>query len=335
MQEALSTSDFPILFADILDREMLQQYQQLPAVWRDFATTTTVRDFRPKKFFDLLGGRAILDPVGELAEYPARDVTDAKYQLSVGKYGGRFALSWEAIVNDDLDQLRDLPNRLAQGSRDTESYYATAAVASATGPNAGLFGATKLPAGTTGKGSAASSNVLTGNPALTTQSLSDALTTISTRRDSEGRPIYVQGYILMVPPALEVAANNIINASEIRDVTGNRTVILTNWLAGRVRVVVNPWLPYLDVSANVNTTWYLLPAPANGRPAVVVGFLRGHETPDLRVKASTGQSIGGGALAPTDGSFEVDDIQYRARHILGTTSLDPLTTAASNGSGTP
>src|SRR4051812_18024070 len=33
LEEAMSTSDFPLLFADIIDREMLGRYAEWPTVW--------------------------------------------------------------------------------------------------------------------------------------------------------------------------------------------------------------------------------------------------------------------------------------------------------------
>lgn len=50
------------------------------------------------------------------------------------------------------------------------------------------------------------------------------------------------------------------------------------------------------------------------------------------MKADTGNSLGGGSLSPEDGSFEIDDIQYRVRHVLGGATLDPIATYVSNGS---
>lgn len=314
VSEALSTSDFPKLFGDILDRELLAQYEQLSPIWPMFARRTVVRDFRPKKWLDLLGGRAILEGVGQGAEYPARGLTEEDYELTVAKYGARLPLYWEMFVNDDLDAFRDAPTRLAQAARDTEDYNATALVTSATGPTSffsGNGGITSLP--------------------LTTDNLSAALTAISTRRDSENRPIQVSAYVLMVPPALEVAANNILNATLIRLKSTNQDIEVTNWLRGKVTVVVNPWLSVIDVSATSAATWFLLPAPSTPRPAVVVGFLRGHETPDLRVKADTGQRVGGGSIPAEDGSFDTDDIQYRVRHVTGGTTLDAIAAYASDG----
>jgi len=320
LSESLTTSDMPSLLGGVFARELLATYEQLPQVWSEFASRTVVNDFRPKTIIDLLGGRARLDPVGERAPYPARAPSDGKYALQVGKFGGRVPLSWEMLVNDDLGALRDLPNRLAQGARDTEDYLATSALLGAGGPNTGFYKA--------GNGNAP----ITGAPsALTTQSLSDALIAVSTRRDSENRPFQISSFVLMVPPALSVQANNIVNALEIRDIVGTRTTIVANWLSGKVKVVVNPWIPVIDTSGTAASTWYLLPAPSTARPALQVGFLRGHEVPDLRTAADTGQSLSGGSLSPEDGSFEDDTITWRIRHILGTTTLDPIATYVSKG----
>jgi hypothetical protein len=329
LQEALSTSDFSYIFGDVLDRELLATYQSLPSFWPQFARRSTVNDFRQKRYVDLLGGQGLLEKVDQLAPYPQRKPTDNNYTLQVAKYGGRFSLSWEDMINDDLSALRELPNRLAQGAHDTEDFVATSLVASAAGPNAAFFGGTALNVVTKAGGS----NLITGNPALATNSLSDALTAVQSRRDVDNRPIVITGFVLMVPPALEVTARNILNATEIRTTVGGQQVIVGNWLANRVTLVVNPWLPVVDQSANSATTWYLLPKPETARPGVVLGFLRGHETPDLRYKAEAGMAVGGGEVPAQEGSFDVDDIAYRVRHVLGGTTLDPIATAVSNGSG--
>jgi hypothetical protein len=325
--EALSTSDFPTIFGDVLDRELLAQYDQLPAIWPQFARRTVVRDFRPKKFIDLIGGRGILERVDELAPYPSRTADEGEYELTVAKYGGVIGLSWESIVNDDLDMFRDLPTRLAQAARDTEDYIAAGLLTDGDGPNATLFSATAVH-GT-------SSNLLAGNPALSTNALSAALAAIGARRDTEGRPIAISGYVLVVPPGLEVTALQIINATtiELGAAADTQRVTVNNWLRGKVTVVVNPWLTVRDLGANAATSWYVLPVPSASRPGLVLGFLRGHETPDLRVKADTGQRVGGGTINADEGSFENDDVAYRARHVVGGTTLDPIGAAYSNGSG--
>jgi hypothetical protein len=334
LQEAMSTSDFSYIFGDVLDRELMQSYQSIQPVWQEFARRSTVNDFRPKHYVDLLGGQGLLERVGQLAPYPQRKASDNQYILQAQKYGGRFSLSWEDIVNDDLGALRELPARLAQGARDTEDFVASSILSAGSGPNPAMFGSTALSVVSPGT---AGGNLLAGNPALSVQALSDAITAVQSRRDVDNRPVVIRGFLLVVPPSLEVTARNILGATEIRigntAVSNGQQIIVGNWLSGKIRLVVDPWLPVVDLGANAATTWYLLPDPASARPAAVLAFLRGHETPDLRYADAGGMAVGGGAVPAQEGSFENDDISYRVRHILGATSLDPIATAVSNGSG--
>lgn len=330
LQEALTQSDFPLLFGAALDAKLLNAYQGIEPVWPKFAAKEIVPDFRAHTWLDLLGGQGALSLVPERAPYPRRNISEGTGSFTIAKYGDTFGLSWEMFINDRLNAFRTLPDKLAVSGREMEDRIATAQVVGAAGPNAALFGAAVVK----GVGGATSSNLLSGNPALSEAAVEAALTEISTRRDYDDRPIVINAAILMVPPALQVTAERIVGATEIRDVDGTRTVVRTNPLAGRVRVVVNPWLTVIDVSANAATTWYLLPEPtAGGRPAVALGFLAGHETPDLRVKNDQGNRVGGGSIAPEEGSFEFDTIDYRVRHVLGGGPVDANATAVSNGSG--
>ncbi len=68
---------------------------------------------------------------------------------------------------------------------------------------------------------------------------------------------------------------------------------------------------------------------APGRDA----FLRGHEEPELFIKEPNARRVGGGPVDPMDGNFENDSIDYKVRHVLGVSRIDPKATVASNGSG--
>ena len=108
-------------------------------------------------------------------------------------------------------------------------------------------------------------------------------------------------------------------------------------IAGRFTVVESPWLPLIDLSADAATTWYLVPAGGNTErgPAIVTAFLRGHESPEVRVMGDTGRTLGGGDVSAFEGSFSHDDIQYRVRSIVGAAGIDNSAVAVSLGDGTP
>ena len=325
--EAMTTSDFSHLFGDILDRQILAKYQQAPVQWDAVARRGRVRDFRTVKRFTLDGGEAVLSEVKQQAEYPAAALTDGEYSYAVKKYGRRVALSWEALINDDLDAFRDIPSRLGNAARRTEERFATALFAASTGPNATFFSSGNKNLVTAGAGSA-----------LSVSSLQAAYTLLGSQVDTEGAPIYVDGVTLMVPPALEVVALNIVNATEILAAagggvgTGGDQVRAQNWMRNKVRVVVNPWLPIITTTGTVgNTAWYLFANPSTGRPALEVGFLIGHETPELFQKSPNAVRVGGGLITPEDGDFDTDSSEWKLRHVLGGTLMDSKSAVASPG----
>lgn len=319
VMETMTRSDFPLLLGAAYGRELIQEYNGITPVWQSFARRSVVPDFRPKKLTELLGGRAGLDKVAEAAEYKARALSEAEYEFTVDKYGARIPLTWEMLINDDLDAFSDLPTRLATAARETEDIVVTKSLlaASGSGVNTSFF-------------KTANGNAPTALP-LTADNLETALQAIKTRKDPEGRPIILRGAVLVVPSALEMTARRILEAVEIRRGTDPVT-IEPNYMRGVVTLVVNPWLDVLNTGAKAAGTWFVLPNPATSRPAVVAGFLRGHETPDLRTKADTGNRIGGGTITPEEGSFDDDTIQYRIRHVLGGATVIPTETYVSNGS---
>jgi hypothetical protein len=86
------------------------------------------------------------------------------------------------------------------------------------------------------------------------------------------------------------------------------------------------------LTSSGDTSWFLF-AEYDDRPALDIGFLRGHEQPEIFYKAPNASRIGGGAVNPLDGDFDTDSVEYKVRHVLGGCRMDPLTTVASNGSG--
>lgn len=324
-QEAMSTSDFTYLFSDIIDRQLLAIYQHMPVMWQSIARRGRVRDFRTVNRFTLDGGQAVLAEVKQAQEYPAASVTDGRYQYAVKKYGKRLPFTWESFINDDLDALRDMPQRLADSARFSEEKFVTDLFAGSTGPDGTYF-------------ASGNANIVTANPALSVAGLTTAFNVLAAQTDTDGNPIYVNGVVLVVPPALEITAQNIINATEILaadgggDGTGNNQLRVSNWLRNRVSVLVNPWLPIISTT-NGNTSWYLFADPSVGRPAMEVGFLIGHEAPELFMKSPNATRVGGGAADPMDGDFDNDAIDWKVRHVFGGVLLDPKSAVASNGTG--
>ena len=313
VEEALSTSDlFKSATGDVLDREMLAQYEAMPPQWSKFSSRTTVRNFKPKQLRDLSGARNRLELVPELTEYPSADYAISERSIAVKKYGRRFGYSFEAKINDELDELAQVPGEFANAARLTEDYLSLQLMVNPlTGaPNTAFFNV--------GNG-----NLGTG--LLNQDNLQAAVTTVSTKRDSDGNLLTPGPLQLVVGPALSFTAQRLINQTEVRVTTGSTTTVEPNPLRGRVTLTVLENLP--------GTAWFVLPLPSAPRPAFYTAFLRGWESPDIRYKADQGARAGGGQVGVDDGSFDVDGVYWRVRHIVGAAHGDPKFTYASDGLG--
>jgi len=322
LQEAMSTSDFPLLLSDILDRQLLGSYQEVAPVWQNYIKRTVVPNFRNVERYAVDGAEGPLPEVGQLEEYPEGELQEAKDEFKVRKYGKRLDLSWETLIDDDLDAFSNLPSRLAKGARRTEQRAATNLYVDATGPHASLY-------------TGGFNNIVPGNPELSIDGLTAALTHLSTYRDEDDEPIDFSMVHLVVPPALEVPALQIMNATEIEiDNSSEQRMRTANWMKNRLRLHVDPYIPVVATGAEGNASWFLFADPNSGRPAVTLGFLRGHETPALYERAPNARRVGGGEVME---SFEDDSRAWRVRHVLGggrlTNTGGAKATVASDGSG--
>lgn len=326
LAEAFSTSDFKLAAFKELDSEMLQQYTELPTVWSQYTDTTLTNDFRPKRLLSRWRNTIGFARVPELTEYPAEDQRESSaYAISVAKYGRRFALSWESWLNNEaVGELEDLPGELARQARETETIAALSnlllvgANGTATDVNTDFF-------------KAGNGNAPTALP-LNRANLKTVLDSMAVKKDPNNkRQIGAPELVVVIPKALESAMLAIVTPTVIRTtISGTETEQANEFR--NLSYVVEPMLDYLNSHAKAATTWFVVPKPGSPRPALWLARLRGHETPDLRIKADTGQRIGGGDISALEGSFEIDDIQYRGRHVVGNQVADPLFTYASYGS---
>ncbi len=207
IREALTTSDFPFLFGDVLNRQVLASYQAVDPVWKAFVKMSTVSRIYPQVGgyrFAITGGDQFLAEVAEKAEYQASDRSEAKYELSVKKYGRQFDISWEAMINDDLGALKDTPTRFAMAAVRTEHRITTNLYArdySAVNHNTNLYSD-----GVVGEVNAVTSLLTIANLEAGVQAMASWL-------DAGGEPIQNRAKFLVVPPALEFTGMQILNSA--------------------------------------------------------------------------------------------------------------------------
>lgn len=326
LQEAMSTDDFPLLTGDLMYRQLLGNYADIAPVNRAIAQKVTVKDFRELNLYTIDGATEMPASVKELAPYPETQFSEDTYSVRVGKFGRRMAMSFEMLVNDDLNAFQSRPGRMAVGCAYMEDKTLTELYADANGPHASFF--------TSGNG-----NKLAANTALSTPAVQAMLNLFADQRDADDNPIVITESFLVIPPHLEVTARNILDALQIELTenggTSNQKLIARNWMAGKLKLIINPWLPIVSTT-NGKTSWYIFASSGgSSRPAMVYATLRGRETPQMMMKAPNSINLGGGDVSVMEGDFDIDAIDYKVRHFFGATRIDPKMAVASNGSGTP
>ncbi len=315
LREALTTSDFPYLFGDVLDRQVLAAYQAVAPVWKSFVRMGTVPRIYPQiggYRFAMTGGDQYLAEVPEKGEYQASERGETRYACYVRKYGRQFDISWEAIINDDLGALQDTPQRFSRAAVRTEHRLVTGTYV------ADLVAAANLYAAANGN---------SGGLALTIQNLEDTVEAMIAFTDANGEPILNRPKYLVVGPGLEFTARQIITSAlkmwaTDADVglTAPTPYPMTNVISQfGLQLVIDPYLPLY--APNARLSWFLFADPAD-IAAMECDFLVGHERPEICMKASDKVNIAGGSIGPMEGDFATDNIFYRVREVFGCNRLD-------------
>lgn len=109
-----STSDFPAILGNTVGRTMRDAYSLAPRTYQAFSRRTTASDFRLMTRIALSDAPA-LEQVNEGEEYTFGTMGDEAVSYKVLKYGKRMAITWETIINDDLNAFSRIPTAI--GSR--------------------------------------------------------------------------------------------------------------------------------------------------------------------------------------------------------------------------
>lgn len=311
LSEAISTTDLNAAFTRSLKDKLIADYAAAPRVWNKIAKRNVLEDFKPAFFREFRwdeglqvethAGIAVpsgsLARVPELTEYPTFKFSTSENQIQLYKHGARLPFSWEAVINDEWGFIQSIPGNMVRMALNTEETEAFGAIVDAAGPKTSVFG------------------TIDTKP-LTLDNLTAAKTAVR-KRKVNGRSVTVPKFALVVPTAMQDQARALLAITTYEETEGTKKFV-TSTNNGDVELVVADVLNTLDKTANVDTTWYLVPIGGTDgvRDSILLSFLRNNETPDLRVSGLTGSYLGGGNVPGLEGSLLNDDVSYRVRHVV-------------------
>lgn len=288
LREAMARDDFPLLLQDSMNKVLLNAYRGVQSTWRQWTKPGDVPDFRLQHRIKMSEAEDLL-LVAELDEYKGSTLSEADNTYRVYKYGRKFGVSWETLINDDLQAIKDQPARFGRAAARNIATFAV-----------GLL-----------EGTSASSTV---TDALSEDSLPAAIIEFMERTDSLGNLIGARPEFLIVPPALEFTARRLLESTTVVVAGSTDTAIGNkNVLEGIQTLCVEP---FLSSSAD----WYLASSP-NDIAGIEMGFLRGHKEPEIARKRGDWEPLQSPYEFP-ESSFDNDSIEYRVRYVYGGARID-------------
>jgi len=290
-----TTGSFPNLLLDAANKTLLAAYEEATYTWSIWARqAASVDDFKPINRIRL-GESPDLEAIPEGAKYPEGAMADAKTSYSVQKYGKQFTVSWETVINDDLDALSRIPAMHGNAARRLQNKKVYEVLTSNPTMSDGfaLFSASH----------ASGSNVSGGAGAPAVGTLNTGYQQMMLQKGINSDAILgLTPSFLIVPPGYSATGLEIVNSQSYNAANNNEGVINIYGVNGvrPLQVVVEPIL-----HASSTTNWFLA-ANTNQVDTVELAFLSGEESPVLT----------------SEQDFDTDCYKYNVRQTFGVAAID-------------
>jgi hypothetical protein len=277
----MSTSDFPAILASTVNRSLRAAYEQAPRTFTGWARQSTNKDFREKSLLQL-SGMSQFSKINEGGEYKLATFSDTAEKYSLSKYGAIIAITWEALINDDLSAFSRIPMMIAEEAAALEGDLVYAALIGnpAMADGVALFHANHANlAGTAG--------------AISDVTLGAGRAAMRKQTGANGRVLELAPEILIVGPDKEVEANKYTSTSFV----AAKSVDINPAFNTSLRVIVD--------SRVTGNQWYLASMP-NRVDTVEYAYLEGEN----------------GLFTTRREGFEVDGVEIKARHVFAAKAID-------------
>lgn len=291
--EMVTSKDLPLFLQSTIDATVQAYYRRVQSQWRRYTVTDTVPDFNPVTFRRIYTDDE-LDLILEGEPYREGQLHEDTYSWKVAKYGKLLKVTYEALVNDDARQLRQMASQYGRMIAELEPKLVAEfldglaiSLDTAAAPLSGIF-----------------------DEAL----IEEAMLAFRTQTNENGRRIVAIPRFLVVSPKWLNTAITLLRPS---------TPLDFNILGGALEIIEEPYL--------VNEDHAFIFADPQVMPAVEVDYLA--VPGDNRENYSNGPRTfwEGGEVAQALPSqvglfgegFRYDTLNYKVRHVLGIGSPDP------------
>lgn len=281
-----STSDFPVLLENAMNKTLRAAYDIAPDTWSRFSVTSSVSDFRAHNRYRL-GSFGNLDALNELGEFKNKAIPDGeKSSISISTKGNVINLSRQAIINDDIGAFLGLSGMLGRAARRSieADVYALLASNPVMADGFALF-------------STQHANLATTPAAVTIDSIEAGRQAIAKQKDISGNDFLDLRPEIFVGGMGTGGDARMINEAQYDPDTANK-LQRPNKVRGLFRDVV-------DSPRITGTEWYLFVNPSVA-PVIDVAFLDGNQEPYLELQ----------------NGFDVDGARWKVRLDYGVAAAE-------------
>lgn len=280
-----STSDFPLIFANVLHKTLLGAYSAIPDRWRSICAVGNLSDFRPHYRYRT-GSFGDLATVAESGSYTYGALSDGgRESITAATKGKLLNLSRQMIINDDLGAFVSASREMGRAAARTleKDVFALLASNPTLSDSVALFHSTH-----------ANLNASGGSP---TVALIDGARQAMASQLNVGSTDYISVLprAWLGPLAYGSTARE-LNAMEFND-TANKQERRPNVVRGLFGEVI-------DTPRISGQVWYMFADPAD-EPVLEVGFLDGVQTP----------------YAEMQNGFEQDGVVWKIRYDYGVAAV--------------
>jgi hypothetical protein len=288
-----TTGSFANLMLDAANKTLLAGYEEAPYTWNLWARqANSVDDFKAINRIRF-SESPDLEQVPENSAYPEGQMTDSRESYKVEKFGKTFSVTWETVVNDDLDAISRIPAMHGNAARRTQNkkVYEVLTSNPTMGDGVALFGAHASGTNTQGAGA----------PSVNTLNSAFILMMLQKGLNSSAILNIVPRYVI-VPVALSATVLELFSSMSY-NAANNNSNVKNIYGPGGERPLTPIIEPQLDAASSA--AWYLTADPGQ-IDTVELSFLSGEESPVLE----------------NEWDFDKDCYKYKIRQTFGVKAID-------------
>lgn len=264
-----TTSDFPAVFENALNKRLASAYTAAQPVYRAIAERIDFTDFRPHPIAQV-GDWPTLLPVEESGEIKYGTVSDKKESVALVAYARAFRITRQMMVNDDLsaiDRIINTRGRAVAAFEDATFFAMMLSGSNADGPT--LLETTRPVFNTTDGTKAGTAS------AITPTGVAAGYAAMRKRKGVSGESfLAVEPKILLTGPDKEFEAMQLLAPIQAAQASN------VNPYVGKLNPATTPYI--------AGNAWYMFANPSEV-PVFMYGYLQGEEGPRLRTDEPFGQ----------------------------------------------